>query len=239
VAYDLEEQEQIEALKAWWNKYSNALTAVVAVVALGVLSYNGWNWYQTRQSQGASALFDQLQQAIDTKNAVLTREVTGVLLDKYNRTSYAEMAALLAARANVDAGDLKTASAQLQWAADHAADDSYRWVAKLRRAGVLLDQGQPDAALVVLSGDVPPAFKAAFDDRRGDVYVSQNKPDLARAQYQDALAALPLAGSDAQSSYTGVIQLKLDALASATIAATVPAPPTVSTASHATESEKK
>ena len=200
------------------------------------MSYNAWNWYQTRQSQQASTLYDQLQSAIDTKNAELTREVSGVLLDKYARTSYAEMAALLAARANVDAGDLKTAAAQLQWASEHATDDSYRWVAKLRLAGVLLDENQADAALAALSGDVPASFKAAFDDRRGDILVSQNKRDLAHLQYQDALATLVLAGNDAPASYAGVIQLKLDALAGLSAAITPPAAtPAVPPASVSTE----
>jgi predicted negative regulator of RcsB-dependent stress response len=109
VAYDLEEQEQIEQFKAWWAKYGNVITGVIALAALVSLGNFGWNWYQNRQASEASAVYEQLQQAIVLKNASLIRDTTGVLLDKYGGTPYAEMAALVAAHANAEAGDTKTA----------------------------------------------------------------------------------------------------------------------------------
>lgn len=223
MAYDLEEQEQIEQFKAWWAKWGNVITGVVALAALVSIGQFGWNWYVTRQASEAAAVFEQLQLAIDAKNQSLIRDTTGVLLDKYGRTSYAEMAALLAAHANAAAGDLKTAQAQLQWAADHASDDPYRYLARLRLAGVLLDQNQPDAALKVLDGDVPAPFASAFLDRRGDVYLAQNRLDDARQAYLAAKDKLAEAGERAKAQYEAVLDFKLEALASAVPAAPVPA----------------
>ena len=43
---DLEEQEQIDTLKAWWKMYGNLVTSLVTAVCLGVVAWQGWNWYQ-------------------------------------------------------------------------------------------------------------------------------------------------------------------------------------------------
>jgi predicted negative regulator of RcsB-dependent stress response len=214
VAYDLEEQEKLDELKDWWNRRGTLVTAVVVAGALSVLGYRAWNYYQSSQSAKAALLYEQLDRAIAAKQMNVVHEVAGTMLDRFSGTAYAEMTALAAARANLDAGDAKTALAQLQWASEHARDPEYRWVGKLRLAGVLLDQGDAEGALKALDGDVPANFQAAFDDRRGDILASQNKLDAARLQYQTALTKLDAVGSDVKSAYTNVIQLKLDALGS-------------------------
>ncbi len=223
MAYDLEEQEQLEQFKAWWNRYGNLITGIIAVVALGVLGNYAWNWYQVRETREAAAIYEQFQTALDTKNANLMRETTGQLIGKYASTAYAEMAALQAAHANVDAGDMKTAQAQLQWAADNAHDDAYRYIARLRLATVLLDQKQADAALAALAGDVPDYFASAYNDRRGDIYLSQNRIEEAKKAYTAAQDKLALAGDVAKERYEPVLKFKLDALASALPVAAAPA----------------
>ena len=55
--YDLEEQEQLAELKAWWKQNGNQLLNVVTVVALVVLAWHGWNWYQRSQSGQSSMVF--------------------------------------------------------------------------------------------------------------------------------------------------------------------------------------
>jgi predicted negative regulator of RcsB-dependent stress response len=216
VAYDLEEQEKIDELKAWWSKYGNLVTAVIFLAALSVLGVNGYNAWRNKQSEQASTVYDQMTKALAAKNDQLVKETAATLMDRYARTAYAQMAALAVARANVDAGDLKSAASQLQWAADHALDSQYRLVARLRLASVQMDQGQPDAALKTLSGDVPDQFASAFADRRGDIYLATNKIAEAKAQYQEAMDHLPAVGKDLQVAYGNVEKLKLDALASAT-----------------------
>ena len=122
------------------------------------------------------------------------------------------MAALAAAKTAFDANDLKTAKAQLQWAADNG-NDEYKSIAKLRLAGVLLDENAFDDALKVLNGTILPQFTAQVNDRKGDVLVGQNKLNEARAAYVAALAAM-----DAASPARQLVQVKLEA-----IGGTVPA----------------
>ncbi len=221
MAYDLEEQEKLDELKDFWNRRGTLVTGVIVLAALAVLGYRGWNYYQADQASKAAVLYAQLEKAITAKQMPLVREITGTMLERYSATAYAEMAALAAARANIDAGDLKAAEAQLKWTAEHAGDPEYRWVARLRWASVLLDEGAPEAALKALEGDVPPHFEVAVDDRRGDILAAQNQSEAARTQYQAALAKLGGLSSDVRTAYTNVLQLKLDALGSS-----VSAPPT-------------
>ena len=226
MAYDLEEQEKIASLKHWWEKYGNGLTSVVLGVAVAVAGYNVWQWYQRDKVAKAAGAYDELQRATAAKDLPRTRELTGVLLDKFGSTAYAEMAALLSAKINLENGDAKTAKAQLQWTVDHAVDPEYRALGRLRLAGVLLDEGQGDEALKQITnssaGDLSVPFQASFADRRGDIYIAQNKPDDAKREYTAALALLE--SRTESRSYANVVQLKLDGLLGGVVASASPAP---------------
>ncbi|WP_374362600.1 YfgM family protein [Pseudoduganella danionis] len=213
MAYDLEEQEQIASLKAWWEKYGN-LTSWVVIAGLAAYSgYNGWNYYQRNQATQAAALYDELTSAVDAKDNAKVLRAAGDMESKFGSTTYAPMSALVAAKSSFDANDVKSAKAQLQWAIEHGGDE-FKAVAKVRLAGVLLDEKAYDEALKVLAGEVPAQFAAAVADRKGDILVAQNKLAEARAAYQAALDA-----SDKKSPGRQLIQLKFEAIGGAVPAA--------------------
>ena len=137
--YDLEEQEQIDSLKTWWKMYGNLVTGVVVAASLAVIGWQGWNWYQRGQAAQAAAIYSVLEQAVAARDAQRVKSAAGELAEKFGSTSYATLGALLAARQSFDAGDLKTAKAQLGWAAEHAKDE-LKDLARLRLAAVLLDE---------------------------------------------------------------------------------------------------
>lgn len=208
--YDLEEQEQIDSLKTWWKLYGNLITGVVTVAALAVLAWQGWQWYQRNQAAQASAIFSVLEQAVARQDAQKIKAAAGELTEKYSGTRYAVLAAMLAARQSVDAGDAKTARVQLNWAVEHAADE-LRDLARLRLAAVLLDEQAYDDALKQLTAGHSPAFAARFLDLKGDVLRAQGKAEEARAAYREALAKV--AG---QGGLIGeLLQQKLDSLGGA------------------------
>jgi len=209
MAYDLEEQEQIASLKAWWDKYGNATTWVLIAALAAYSGWNGWNYYQRDQAGKASALYDQLQAAVEAKDNAKVLRAAGDMESQFGSTAYAPMAALVAAKSAFEANDLKSAKAQLQWAADHGADE-FKAVAKVRLAGVLLDEKAYDEALKVLAGDVPAQFAGAVADRKGDVLAAQNKLTEARAAYKAALDA-----TDKKNPGRQLIQMKLEAIGGA------------------------
>ena len=155
--YDLEEQEQIAEIKAWWKQYGNLLVSIVTVVSIGVLAWQGWNWYQRGQTAKAAVVYGALQKAIVEDNAQGVRTASGELLAKFAGTAYAPLAALSAAKVMFDAGDTKTAKLQLQWVVDNG-EQELRDLARLRLATVLLDEKAYDEALRQLEGATAAGF---------------------------------------------------------------------------------
>jgi predicted negative regulator of RcsB-dependent stress response len=209
MAYDLEEQEQIAQLRAWWEKYGNLVLTIITVVMLAFAAYNGWRWYQARQSSQAARMYEELQRAIASKDTAKAADLAQRISDGFGGTVYAALAALQAARVNYDSGDAAKAKQQLQSVIERSGFDELGLIARVRLAGILLDEKSYDEALKTLAVEVPQANATAFDDRRGDVLLAQKKVDEARAAYRKALEA-----AGAQDPLRSIIQLKLDALPS-------------------------
>jgi len=204
--YDLEEQEQLAALKAWWKEHGGAILLGATLVLAAIAAWNGWTWYQRSQSAQAAVLYDTLQKAARANDLKATRETAGAILENFPRSAYAPLAALVSAKVHFQAGDLKTARAQLQWVIEHAGSDEIRAIATLRLASVLLDDNEPDAALKILEGKPPAGFEALYASLRGDILVTQKKRSEARAAYK---AALEKAEAGALRD---ALRLKLEAL---------------------------
>lgn len=185
--YDLEEQEQLAALKAWWKEHGGGVALVAVLVAAAVAAWNGWVWYQRSQAAQAAALYETLQKAARANDLKATQDTAGSILENYPRSAYAPLAALVSAKVQFQAGDLKTARAQLQWVIEHAKSDEIRSIASLRLASVLLDDKEPDAALKALEAKPHPGFEALYAAQRGDILMVQKKREEARAAYRAAL----------------------------------------------------
>jgi predicted negative regulator of RcsB-dependent stress response len=183
---DLEEQEQIDSLKTWWKMYGNLVTGVVVAASIAVIAWQGWNWYQRNQAAQAAAIYGVLEQAAALHDGQKVKSAAGELAEKFGGTSYAWLGALVAAKQSFDSGDLKTARAQLTWAADNAKDE-VKDLARLRLAAVLLDEKAYDEALKQLESPHAVAFDARFLELKGDVLTAQGKLSEARTAYKAAL----------------------------------------------------
>ena len=209
-AYDLDEQEKLGDLKAWWSRYGNYVTGAITVVALLIAANQGWKWYTGKQSAEASTLYFALSDAAAKDDVAKVKDASAQLLEKFAGTGYAPRGALLAAKSAFDAGDLATAKVQLEWVIANSKEDELKGIARLRLAAVLLDQKQYDAALAALDGKTSEAFSGLFLDMKGDIYNLQGKAADAKTAYEAALPKLDSKGS--QKQYT---QLKLDAVSAA------------------------
>lgn len=213
--YDLEEQEQISELKAWWARYGNLVTTLLLVAAVGVFAWQAWNWYQRNQAAQASGILTNVQKAASQRDAKQAAAYAGELIDKFPGTTQAALAVLLASRLQFDGGDVKTAKVQLNWAVDHAAEPELREIARLRLANLLLDEKATDEALKVLERDPIPAFVGRFAELRGDILAIQGKTEEARKSYGVAItkadeAAKSAPGENDRAKAT--LQLKLESL---------------------------
>ena len=205
--FDLEEQEQIDQLKHFWAQYGNLITWALILVLGGFAAWNGWNWWQRNQSVKAAALFDEIERAADTRDVDKTERALADMKDQFGGTSFAAQGALLASQSLFEAGRPDNAKAALTWVAEKAKDDSYQAVARLRLAGVLLQEKAFDEALKVLEAPMPEAYAALAADRRGDVYMAKGQHQEAKAQYQKAWDTM-----SSRTEYRQLVQVKLASL---------------------------
>jgi predicted negative regulator of RcsB-dependent stress response len=205
---DLEEQEQVAELKAWWKQHGNLIVATILAAALAFAGWQGWRWYQASQSSQAAAHFDTLARAAQAGDAKALRDAAGTLIESYPRTLYASMAALVAARFHFDRNDLKAARAQLEWVIERSPAEDFKDLARLRLAAILLDEKAYDEALKLLDAKHAPAYDSQYAALRGDVLVAKNQPAEARAAYQ---LALEKAAND-QGAFRESVRMRLEAL---------------------------
>jgi|SRR5450759_739492 len=206
-ALDLQEQEQLEALKAWWKDNGNWILGTVLVVVVAMGSWRGWQYYQHQQATKAATLYMQVVEQVGSNDPKRVNDAAAAVMDKFASTAYAARAALLAAQVNEQAKDVAHAKTQLQWVIDHAGEPALKDVARLRLAAVLLDEKNYADALQLLEAKHPESFDGLYADLRGDVLSAQGKTDEARSAYKLAYEKF-----DVQNIYRNLIQMKIDAL---------------------------
>lgn len=212
--YDLEEQEQLSQIKAWWEQYGKYVTALIVSAAVASVSWQGWKWYQDKQSTEAAALYFAVQQAASAGEAARARDAAGQLVERHAGSPYAALGSLLSAAVQVDGGDPRNARAHLEWVVDNSRDAVLRDLARLRLAVLLFDEGNHDEALTRLSAAPEAALTARYADLQGDVLSAAGRRDEARAAYDAALAALNTESGQAADMARSIIRIKLDSLES-------------------------
>ncbi len=204
---DLEEQEQLDELKHFWNQYGNIITWALIVVFGTIAAWNGWQYWQRHQAAQAAVMYDEVDRAARTGDAALMERAFSDMKDRFGGTVYAQQAGLLAAKTFYDKGNTDGARAALSWVAEKSADEGYQAIARLRLAGVLLEAKAPDDALKQLSGSFPKEYEALAADRKGDVLAAQGKKAEARPEYEKAYKGL-----DERADYRRLVEVKLNAL---------------------------
>ena len=210
-AYDLEEQEKIAELKAWWKRYGGLVVTTLVLGLLVVAGVRYWSHYKLNQAQEAASAYGELLKAVEAKDQKKVRDVSGTLIEQYPRTIYAPLGAFVSAKQHVESGDLKTARAQLQWVVDKAKDDQIEALGRVRLAHVLLDEKENEAAVKLLEAKHPDSFSGAFADLRGDAYTALGNKAEARKAYTLALEKI----SKDERVTRDLVQMKLDALGEA------------------------
>ena len=205
--YDLEEQDQLEDLKAWWAQWGNYVTSIGLAVCVGVVGIQGWRWWKHSQSEQAAVLYAAVSTAARANDLGKAKDAMTGLADRFGGTGYAPRAGLIVARMLFDNGDKAGAQAQLQWIIDRSDEDNLKQIARYRLAELLFDDKKYDDALRTLDAKHDEPFAGLYADLRGDLLVAAGKPAEARLAYQTAVAKL-----DAKSPYVSYVQVKLDAV---------------------------
>jgi len=210
------EEQQVEAIKSYWEENGNM---IIAGIALGFAGFIGFNLYKDSKLDDELAISDSYQVLIE--NSVKDKAAFGANAEKFitenSDTSYASLTALALAKEAAANKDWQSAQTQLMAAIKSAPSDGIKGIASLRLARVQIQQEQYEQALTTLAKPLPESFTAEIEEIKGDSYLLQDKKELARNAYQAAIAADGLASSPN-------LQMKLDDLATAiNLTTTVPA----------------
>lgn len=204
---DLEEQEQLDQLKHFWNTYGLLITWIVLLAAGSFIAWNGWQYLQRSKAAQASALYDELERGAQAGDTQRIERALADMKAKFAGTAYAQQAGLLAAKTLYEKGNAEASRGALAWVADKAVDPGYQAVARLRLAAQLLDSKAYDEAHKQLGGSFPREFEPLVADRKGDIHLAQGKREEARAEYQKAWTAF-----DAGTDYRRLVEIKLNAV---------------------------
>ena len=201
------EEQQAEAIKSFFRDNGPAL--VIGVV-LGLGGLYGWKAYNQNQVTTAEATSDAYTQLVQADAEQKTNVLAGAdeFIKNHQDSSYAVLAAFVAAKEAVEKSDFTAAKNQLSWIITNSKNAELTAIATTRIARIELELKEYDAALKTLTATMPEAFKAAVAELKGDVYLAQGDKDQARAAYQSAADAGGLTNNT-------TLQMKLDDLAAA------------------------
>jgi len=204
---DLEEQEQLDELKHFWKRWGDLITWLLIAVLGGYAAWMGWQSYQVKQAAQSAALYDTVERAALSNDIALLDRSVGDIKDKFASTTYAQQAALLAARVYQDKNRASDAKTQLAWVIDKASDEGYQALARLRLAALLIEEKAYDEARKQLTAKTPEAFAPLMADRLGDLAMLQSQPAEAVQQYKNAWKGL-----EPSAEYRRLVAVKLAAL---------------------------
>ena len=201
------EEQQVEAIKSYWQENGNM---IIAGVVLGFVGFIGFNLYKDNKLDNEIAISNSYQTLIE--NSALDTTVFGENAQKFinenGNTSYVSLTALALAKNAADEKDWQSVQTHLTTALESAPTEGIKGIASLRLARVQIQQNQYEQALATLAKPLPESFVAAIEEIKGDIYLLQGKKELARSAYQAAITADGLASSPS-------LQMKLDDLATA------------------------
>ncbi|MFW5431290.1 MAG: YfgM family protein [Methylophilaceae bacterium] len=206
MALDLEDQEQLDEFKVWWDKNGKQTVALVLAALLAYVVWQGYQYSQHKNAVEASDIYQNMLQ-LDAEKVDLVKAEATKLMDSYSSTPYAGRAAVFLAKSNFAAEDAKSAKFQLEWAIANAQETSVKAVASLQLATLLFGEEAFANAEKILSADIDQGYLGLKNGLLGDIYVAQGKTSEAKKAYENALTYL-----DTEGRLRLFTQQKLDAL---------------------------
>ena len=197
MAADRTEEEQVEALKSWFEKNGISLVFGIVIALGAVFGYRAWDNNVRETGEAASAIYENLLTAVGTippeglssEMIVTGRTLAGQLKTDHTDSTYALFAALHLAKMAIDSGDMDTAVTELNWVLDNGATGSIEILARIRLAKVLATQAKYDEALATLDVKLDFSYHlSSWEEARGDIYYGKGDLDKAREAYQLAIS---------------------------------------------------
>lgn len=183
------EEEQLEAIKAWWKRHRQKISVLFSVILLVIAGYRYWDWHHNKIVQQASNTYENLMVALSNNNDESVQAYANDLINSYGRTIYADVARLSLAKIHIDHNDYTKAKAELAEVASHSEAHSLRQIANIRLARLLIEEKSFEQALNQLNTVQGRTYIAVIDELRGDIYAAKGEYKLAIDAYRKAMTA--------------------------------------------------
>ena len=186
MAYTIEEEQEINEIKTWWNENYKSIIAIVVLAFAGVFGWKYWQNHQVGQIQSLSAQYDQLiygAEKGDAKNAQLEQ-----FAKDNSKTAYAVLALFERAKSAVENNDFSAAESALKQAMSESSDEVLTSVAALRLAAVQFQLQSFDAALETLKAVKDSSWDSRKNLLTGDILAAKGDKAGAKASFEAALA---------------------------------------------------
>jgi len=211
------EEEQVEALKRWWQENG---TSTLIAIALAVAVSFGWRfWQDTQQAQkeAAAVVYQDLltlmsAPELDNSQRATAATLINQLSDEYGGTGYDQLAALASARLAMDAGEFDKAAEALLLLKSQKLSVELAALVNLRLAKVQFAQQDYASALTTLSDDMQ-KFAAQAAELRGDILAAQGDNAAAGEAYSEAQS---LSAEDEKLRPSPLLRIKIESVSSAT-----------------------
>lgn len=188
------EEEQIAAIKTWWNKYSNILTIILSVILLIVAGFKYWNWHQNKVNAQASTAYERLMVAFSNQDNKGIQSYANQLIKDYDNTIYADAARLTLAKLQVSREHYDKAQASLEYVVAHSKISAIKQIARLRIARLLVANKSYEKALSELATVDDKAYKPVINELKGDIYAATGQYQQAISSYKKAITQVRRSG---------------------------------------------
>ncbi|MEC6816521.1 YfgM family protein [Photobacterium toruni] len=196
------EEQQVEAIKSWWQDNGKAVV-LGAVIGLGGLL--GWRYYQSEVHVAkhlASDSYTQVVTALDNNSKTAVTEAK-TFIEANKDSQYAVLAALQLAKVQVENNHLDGAIEQLNWVINNTKDNAILPLAVTRLARIYAEQQKFTEALAELKKVTLPSWNENIAELRGDILLQKGDIQAARDAYIEAQ----------QDGSSPALQMKLNDLA--------------------------
>lgn len=180
------EDQQLEAIRKWFKENGKSIFWAIIVVVTLVLGYRYWQHHTKVVTEKASEYYTAMMLSESQEDMQTAKAKANTLIAEYDNTPYASLAALFLAKISVQEKALEAAEEKLQWVIGHSKINEFKWVSKIRLARIYLAQEKHEKALALIDHEEPNGYLTLTEELKGDIFVAQNKFDLARLAYETA-----------------------------------------------------
>lgn len=188
------EEEQIEAIKKWWQRYSTLITVILSLALLSVSGYKYWQWHQEKMVTQASNAFEHLMVAFSNHDNKSVKAYANQLINDYSSSVYAHAARLTLAKQYVERDKLDKAKAMLEFVAENSPMKALKQVARIRIVRLLVAEKNYEKAISELNTIEDASYIPIVNELKGDIFAATGKYQEAMNAYKEAITAVRTQG---------------------------------------------